>query len=502
MIIEIGAAVILIPLVLITWDSFSRMKDPENLPPGPSIVKLLQFVTSLKQLPHVLLAMIAKHYGSVYRIKIGSRNIIVVSSKTAAKESLFEKGQEFSGRPVLKILEYAMPNGMNLPLADNGPVWKLQRKCTHTALRMIHDWRGKLEKNITREFQYFSERVERLKNSPVDLTDDFNLFTLNAMSELVFGSRFAHDDPDVPRINQFVSRAVRFFATREPLLLACPWLPSIPLTKLRKEAKDISCFPSYLTAKQIQDHRNTLDRENIRDFTDALITTFRDAKEKGSEAAKCLTDDHLMLTIVDVVLNGLDGMSAILRWFVAYLLKYPHVQEKIHQEIDDVVGRDRLPSLEDLDKMPYLKATLLETLRHSSVVPLLIPHNATADTTLQGYNIPKDSMVLFNVSAIHNDPQTWKNPAEFLPSRFLDAEGQFVRPRDGSFLLFGAGPRACIGETLSQTIMLLFLSQLYHQFKLTNPPDSPPVALEAEVEISLTSNIKPYSVCINHRESC
>ena len=96
------------------------------------------------------------------------------------------------------------------------------------------------------------------------------------------------------------------------------------------------------------------------------------------------------------------------------LIKYPQVQEKVHQEIVDVVGRDRLPSLKDLEKMPYLKATLFETLRHSPIVPLLIPHNTTVDTTRQGYNIPKYTMVIFNVAAIHNNPETWENPTEFL----------------------------------------------------------------------------------------
>ena len=264
------------------------------------------------------------------------------------------------------------------------------------------------------------------------------------------------------------------------------------------EAEQISVFPDYLCRKQLQYHRETLDKDHIRDFTDALLTAIEDAQAKGSEVTKCLTDEHLMLTILDVFLAGLDGISATMRWFIAYLVNYPQVQEKLHQEIDDVIGRDRLPSLDDKDKLPYLKATFFETLRHSSVAPMLNPHKAIVDTTLQGYNIPKDTTVMFNVWAIHNDPTTWENPAEFQPLRFLDSSGEFVCPKDGSFLPFGSGPRVCIGETLVKTTLVLFLSQLIHQFKFSCPAECPPPVLEPELGIIMAP--KPFNVCIHKRD--
>ena len=105
---------------------------------------------------------------------------------------------------------------------------------------------------------------------------------------------------------------------------------------------------------------------------------------------------------------------------IAYLVNYPDVQKKIQQKINNVIGKDRLQTLQDKGDLPYFRAMVTETLRFNSIFPFLAPHKTTVDTSLRRFNIPKDTLVIFNVWAMHHDPEAWQNPSEFNPSRFID----------------------------------------------------------------------------------
>ena len=74
---------------------------------------------------------------------------------------------------------------------------------------------------------------------------------------------------------------------------------------------------------------------------------------------------------------------------------YPEVQERIQAEVEDVIG-ERHPSLSDRGALPYTEACLIELLRYLSHVPTLLPHKATKDTTLCGYELPKGTQVSQN----------------------------------------------------------------------------------------------------------
>ncbi|XP_003723543.2 cytochrome P450 2U1 [Strongylocentrotus purpuratus] len=116
-----------------------------------------------------------------------------------------------------------------------------------------------------------------------------------------------------------------------------------------------------------------------------------------------------------------------------YMILHQDVQEKIHKELDDVVGRNRLPSLTDRPNLPYTEATLLEIQRFATITPLGVPHAPVQDTVLNGYDIPKGTVVLPNLWAIHHEPDLWKNPDEFNPARFLNPDTKQVVQRRNLF---------------------------------------------------------------------
>ena len=106
--------------------------------------------------------------------------------------------------------------------------------------------------------------------------------------------------------------------------------------------------------------------------------------------------------------------------------RYSEVQARVQAELDQVVGRHRLPTLEDQPRLPYVMAFLYEAMRFSSFVPLTIPHATTANASVLGYHIPKDTVVFVNQWSVNHDPVKWSNPEDFDPTRFLDKDGLII----------------------------------------------------------------------------
>ena len=110
----------------------------------------------------------------------------------------------------------------------------------------------------------------------------------------------------------------------------------------------------------------------------------------------------------------------------------------MHDELDAVVGRGRQPSLADRPNLPYCDATINETMRIRPPVPLAVPHKTSRSITFESYTIPKDTIVIPNLWAVHHDPAEWKNPDVFDPERFLTDGGRTVMKSD-AWMPFGVG---------------------------------------------------------------
>lgn len=135
---------------------------------------------------------------------------------------------------------------------------------------------------------------------------------------------------------------------------------------------------------------------------------------------------------------------------MSLLLNHPQVLQKAQNEMDRVIGNDRLVGESDIVNLPYLRCIINEALRLYPAGPLLVPHESSEDCVIGGYNIPRGTMLLVNQWAIHHDPKLWTDPERFNPERFEGLEGT----RDGFKLLpFGSGRRSCPGEGLAVRVM-------------------------------------------------
>jgi len=134
----------------------------------------------------------------------------------------------------------------------------------------------------------------------------------------------------------------------------------------------------------------------------------------------------------------------------------------MQEELDQVCGNS-VPQLADRASLPYTEAVLMEAQRLSSIAPFTVPHYALRDTEIQGYFIPKGSIVQLNLHSVLNDKNTWKDVDTFCPERHLDINGKIVKT--DHFYPFGLGKRMCSGEALAKNTYFLFTATLVKLFQ-------------------------------------
>lgn len=160
-----------------------------------------------------------------------------------------------------------------------------------------------------------------------------------------------------------------------------------------------------------------------------------------------------------MILAGTDTSAGTLEWAMSNLLNHPEVLQKAKTEIVNQIGVDRLIEEQDIVKLPYLQNIVSETLRLYPVAPMLLPHLASEDCVLDGYDVPRGTILLVNVWAIHRDSKLWEESEKFKPERF-EKEGE-----DKKLMPFGIGRRACPGSGLAQRLVTLALGSLVQCFE-------------------------------------
>lgn len=478
-------AIILVTLIV------NRFSATKHLPPGPFPLPVIGNVLKLAaDSRHVDLMAMEKQYGHVFRVYLGSQLVIIVSGAEAVKEVLVTKSAEFAGRPKVYTGE-VYSQGKAIGLADYSPQWRFHRKITVSALKTYMSEVLKQGTVINDEFDLLLKRVSAWNGESHDITKEIRLAVMNVICVLAFGSRFKLDDPEFTRLLEMTNGVAKMLASG-CLVDVFPWLWFFPFKSIQVLKK--SCQErNELVGRIYQEHVKANRVKNPQDLTDALLKAKKEAEEEDKSTKGFLTDEHLIFTLTEVFMAGMETTASTLCWALLYLIRNPNIQDMLHQELDQVIGENGSPDLGDKKKLPYLEATIAETLRITSLTPLAIPHKAMVDATLQGYQIPKGTTVLVNLWSLHHDPEIWDAPDEFRPERFLDDNGGFLPPKADLFVPFSGGRRGCPGESLARIELFLVLARLLHRFRFENPPGCDLPTLEPTAGIVLMPH--PFDVC-------
>ncbi|XP_071455272.1 methyl farnesoate epoxidase-like [Hetaerina americana] len=247
--------------------------------------------------------------------------------------------------------------------------------------------------------------------------------------------------------------------------------------------------------EEIDSHRETIDYDQPRDFIDIYL---REIEKEKHGLHNAFNDLQLKVLCTELFMAGTDTTTNVLSFALLYLILYPEAQKKMQEEIDQVVGKDRLPSLDDRGRFTYVEAAIQEVLRLSSVSPSAFPHSAvTTDKYInfKGYHIPKGSVLLIDLYGVHHDPKIWKHPEMFIPERFLQMGEK--NNQNASIFPFSTGKRGCPGETLARNNIFLFLTAILQRYTLKVPEGQPQPSQEPDGFTLLFP--KPFTVKVQPR---
>ncbi|WQF86426.1 Putative cytochrome P450 [Colletotrichum destructivum] len=199
--------------------------------------------------------------------------------------------------------------------------------------------------------------------------------------------------------------------------------------------------------------------------------------------------------------GGSDTTVAAIAAFFLVMTVFPEVQQKAQAEIDRVVGAERLPTLDDRERLPYVDALVKEILRWHPIAPMGVPHSNSEDTTYRGYRIPKDAILLPNIWWLTHDPAVYKDPTDFRPERHMEGQGR--EPEfDPRKLAFGFGRRICPGKILAENSLFLNIAQSLAVFDIAKKVvDGKVVEPKVDFEDGLISHPMEFETSIKPRSA-
>ncbi|XP_013814237.2 cytochrome P450 2H1-like [Apteryx mantelli] len=471
-------------LLFSAWRSKSQTGKQ---PPGPFALPFVGSMLHLnpRNLPQSL-EKLSRKYGPVFTIHLGPKEIVVLYGYDAVKEALIDQADEFSGRGVLPLLvKFFQGTGI---VTSNGETWKQLRRFALTTLRDFGMGRKSIEERIQEEAHFLVERLKSTRERPFNPGNFLVHAVSNIICSIVFGDRFDYEDKKFLTLIELMDENNRLQNSMQTQLYN--FIPSIlehlpgPHQKMAKNMEAVCKFISEIVTA----HQESLDPTCPRDFIDSFVIKME--QEKGNAHSE-FTVETLTRTTLDLFLAGTGTTSITLRYGLLILLKYPEIQEKIHKEIDHVIGRDRSPCMADRSQMPYTDAVIHEIQRFIDFLPLNVPHAVTKDTMFRGYLIPKGTMIFPVLSSVLYDSKEFPNPEQFDPGHFLNANGTFKK--SDYFMPFSAGKRICVGEGLARMELFIFFTAILQNFTLKPVTDHKDIDISPMIS-SLANMPRPYEV--------
>nr|AME15629.1 cytochromes P4501B1 [Heteropneustes fossilis] len=437
--------------------------------PGPFPWPIAGNAAQKGHAPHIYFTRMARNYGDVFQIKLGNRQVVVLNGD-AIRQALVIKGVDFAGRPDFASFRF-VSGGRSMAFGSYSDWWKVHRRVAHATVRQFTtgnpDTKNTIENHVVSEvkeliLQFLSETRTHGFFQP----HKYLLVSMaNIMSALCFGKRYSYDDA----FQEVVGRNDKFTQTvgAGSIVDVMPWLQYFPNPEktLFDQFKELNKEFYFFILTKVVEHRKTMEPSQVRDMTDALIMSLERGLTGGSGVL--LDEKYVPPTIGDIFGASQDTTSFAHQWIILLLVRYPDIQKGLQEEVDKVVGRNRLPSIQDQPHLPYVMAFIYEMMRFTSFIPVTIPHSTTTDTSINGYPIPKGTVVFINQWSLNHDPKKWDQPEIFNPLRFLDEPGELNKSKTGNVNIFSMGKRRCIGEELSKIQLFLFTTLLTHQCHFT-----------------------------------
>ncbi|KAB0792142.1 hypothetical protein PPYR_15774 [Photinus pyralis] len=485
-------------LIVIIFLLYLNSRKPKNFPPGPAWLPIIGCGLELNRLRQKTgfmskaTELLAAKYGPVVGARIGVDRVVFIYGHKEYRE--FSSREEFNGRPIGVFYTSRTWGKRRGVLFTDGESWEEQRSFVVKHLKEFGMGKKNMSDMIEGECQAMindiGKKVDDCGGKCVLRMDNiFGIYILNTLWTMMSARKHSPYDNQLKHLQDLIRDLIynvhmdgALFSHFPILRYICPGYSGYStfvnvhrqtLEFLRGEVEE--CKKGFVPS----DHRSFIDA-----YLDRLIS---------SETKTSFSEDQLLAVCLDIFMAGTETCAKTLAFAFLYLTLKPDIQAKAQEEIDAVVGPHRLPTIEDRPRLKYVESVALESMRVLAGLAHCVPHRALKDTHLNGYFIPKDTVIIGNLRGVVMD-ESWPDKEAFQPERFIK-DGRVQIPEN--YIPFGLGKRRCLGEALAKANVFLFVAGLLQQFKFSIAPYQPPTE---EIIDGLTPGPKPFVALITRRQ--
>ncbi|KAI5360195.1 putative cytochrome P450 [Septoria linicola] len=483
----------------ITVYLWSFLKKPSRrLPPGPKGWPLVGNLNDLPQPDQLEYEVWSKHkglYGPLSSLTVLGQTIIIINSADMAIELFEKRAALHSSRPAMTFAGTMC--GWDLLMVFQGRPERLRqyRKQFHAIIGTS----TALSKFVPLQEVEVSRFLLRVLEQPDQLLQHVRTEAGAIILKLAYGYDIEphKEDPLVKlaeeALEQFslASVAGAWIVDFVPALRHLPdWVPGTAFKRTarawRRTLLNLGEIPMRFAKQQIQ----------LGQHEPSFISGLYEQSGGGLSAEE---EDVAKWSATSMYSGGSDTSVSSMQLFFLAMSVYPGIQRQAQAEIDSIIGSDRLPTLADRRRLPYVSALVSEVLRWHVVAPMGVPHVATADDSIAGYDIPKGSVLLPNIWWFTHDPATYAEPMDFRPERFLGDSPE----RDPRDYVFGFGRRACPGKVLADTSIWITVAKSLAALNIEKAVGEEGRVIEPEIKFTagIISHPVPFKAKITARSA-
>ncbi|KAL5544746.1 hypothetical protein UlMin_008530 [Ulmus minor] len=457
-------------------------KTGRKLPPGPRPLPIIGNLHNLTTLPHRGLQSLSQKYGPIMYLRLGQVPTIVISSPRAAELFLKTNDVVFASRPKVQASDLLSYGSKGMAFSEYGPYWRNVRKlCTVKLLSS-----SKIESFAALRKEEVVAAVEAVKgvaaaHGVVDLSEKVGKLVEDISYRIIFGRNKDHRFD----LGELVEEALILGGAINVADYA-PYLAPFDLQGFTRRLKVVSKKLDKALEKIIMEHEQATNGDH-QDFVDVLLSLMNQPMNPQDEQVFIIDRTNIKAILLDLMVASFDTSATTIVWNFSELLRNPRVMKNLQQELESVVGLDRMVEERDLRQLSYLDMVVKESFRLHPVAPLLVPRESTEDITIEGFFIPKKSRIIVNTWTIGRDPNVWsENVEEFYPERFIGGDIDELKGKDFRLLPFGSGRRGCPGIQMGLVAVRFALAQLVHCFNWELPSDMQPKDLDMTESFGLS----------------
>lgn len=436
---------------------------------------------------------------SIASIRLGSTYVIPVTCPEIAREFLKKHDAVFANRPQTMGTEYSSRGYLSIAVAPLGDQWKKMRRIVASEVVSAARLRWLLQKRTEEADNLVFYLYNLCKSSGngnnagevIDVRSATRHYSGNVIRRLMFNKRYfgkgtANGGPGAEEEEHVEA----LFTVLSLLYAFCisDYIPQLRFLDLdghekimKKAIKIVNKYHETEIDERIKKWRNGGDdcqKKGAEDLLDILITV------KDSDGKPLLTTEEIKAQASDLIYASVDNPSNAVEWALAEMINQPKLLEKAVEEIDRVVGKERLVQESDFSQLSFVKACAREAFRLHPIAPFNLPHVATSDAVVAGYFIPKGSQVILSRTGLGRNPKVWEDPLTFNPERHLkEANAEIeLTENDLRFISFSTGRRGCMGAPLGSAMTVMLLARMIQGFTWSPPPG------EAKVDLAESKN--------------